>query len=71
MNIGEVITCPKEISETGFVLIVGDQTNCDPQTLNRGCRWDYQVISYDIYKQETLGEGFGITKEEIEKWGKK
>lgn len=66
--ISQIIPCPKTISETGYIKIVGDATKA-PTNQDR-CKWDYKAVSHDPIKQVSIGQAFEVTKQELETWMK-
>lgn len=69
LGVGSLIKCPRNVSETGWLKIVGDQTNCAPNIQQAGVtNWKYLAIEFDVDRPDEVREAFEITKEEITKW---
>lgn len=65
--INQIVPCPKKISETGYIRIVGDATKA-PANPHSNYRWDYKALSYDHIKECSVGSVFDVSKEEVERW---
>jgi len=71
IGVKSIVRCPREISETGLIKIVGDQTNCKPNVLQPGAsNWDYLVVMYDPDYPNESHSYFEVTKEELDEWRK-
>lgn len=71
IGIKSIVRCPREVSETGLIKIVGDQTHCKPNILQPGTsNWDYLAVMYDPDFPSELNSYFEVTKEELDKWRK-
>lgn len=69
IGVKSIVRCPREISETGLIKIVGDQTNCKPNVLQPGSsNWDYLVVMYDPDYPNESHSYFEVTKLELDKW---
>lgn len=64
--VGQIVPCPKTVSETGYILIVGDDTNSGSHHSIK--RWDYMAVSYDPIKRVRYGGGFEVSRKEMEEW---
>ena len=69
VGVKSIVRCPREVSETGLIKIVGDQTQCKPNTLQPGASdWDYLAVFYDPDYPNESHPYFSVTKEEIKTW---
>lgn len=65
--IGLIVPVPKEISETGYIKIVGD-SNAN-RSNNPTSKWELLAVEYDIEKKKAHSlRHFEITKKEVEAW---
>jgi len=65
--ISKIIPCPVAVSETGYILIVGDATKA-PVNPFSNYKWEYKALSYDPIKCVRYGKAFDVAKEEVEEW---
>ena len=69
ISIGTKLKVSLEVSETGWIKIVGDHTECEPNKLQPGINnWDYLAIEWDEDNGCSRGSYFEVTKEEVKKW---
>ena len=69
IHVGDVVKVPKTVSETGFIKIVADQTNCLPVSNSFYTKWDYKAVVYNpSTKTQPNFSTFAITKMELIKW---
>ena len=69
LGIGSLVKCPRDVSETGWLKIVGDQTNCTPNLQQAGVtNWKYLAIEFDMDRPDEVREAFEVTREEITEW---
>jgi hypothetical protein len=68
-GVGSIVQVPKDVSETGKIKIVADQTHCNPNTLQPGVSdWEYKAIEYDPDRPREFRTAFNITLSELEEW---
>lgn len=65
--INQIIPCPKTISDTGYIRIVGDATKA-PANPHSSYRWDYKALSHDPINRKDVGSVFDVSKVEVEEW---
>ena len=65
IEIGQVVPVPREIAESGYVKIVGDATNAQPNPFSVWGKWEYLAVEYDLESNENKGSAFTMTKEEV------
>lgn len=69
LKIGTVLYCGPDISSTGWVRIVSDQSNSKGNLLQPGVTdYDFIVTEHDHDHPNAVMPNFKATKEEAEKW---
>lgn len=67
--IGIIIPVPKNVSDTGYIKIVGDQRHCHSRM--RDADWELLAAEYNSVTDKTSTTAFRVTEEEVLQWKEK
>lgn len=64
--VGKIVRCPVEVSESGWLRIVGQNSDqCTQPHMN----WFLKAIAWDVENSRQIGSGsFDVTRSEWEAW---